>query len=469
VLTQPLRHRSRIHAAAGCQQFDQNRRHTRLALAGRQVQNPQVLLGRPRRLLPTQLVVSHAKVTAGKQFVPVAVIGERSRLADQPVDDVPVVDPLLATPTQTRHLVPQLLGVPHLNHLGVQACLHFLADEPAGHRVDVPLHLDNAARFHAHPQPLARLQAVTRQRSQQRHFFRQTAGSSGVLLREHLPQEVQVVLPAAEVAAAAHHQRLVHGALELVVALLGIAVLVALAGLDGLALQAVVGQQRLVALLERLRPFDARLHGRGQPISPMQLRHAAQFPQGVLQAFAEALQALRKTDRSRLPIGVGENEMIDQVVERNALDGHVQVGAVGEIAGRQPTGVMHLGEENLLGGSALGAPDLDPALQGAQLAVGEASGEASLQVGEKGLGLQSGVELQLGFEFGPDLDEGVRACSPVPVHARDLAGQLAEAAILARRLGIHADSGGRHFFGNSLPVEATEDPHLLIGDHRKPP
>ena len=38
----------------------------------------------------------------------------------------------------------------------------------------------------------------------------------------------------------------------------------------------------------------------------------------------------------------------------------------------------------------------------------------------------------------------------------DLAGQLAEAAILARRLGIHADSRGRHLFGNPLPVEATE-------------
>lgn len=114
------------------------------------MQNPQVLLGRPRRLLHAQHVVGHAKVTAGKQFVPVAIIGERPRLADQPVDDVPVVDPLLATSAQTRHLVPQLLGVPHLNHLGVQAGLHFLADQPAGHRVDVPLHFDDAARFHPH-------------------------------------------------------------------------------------------------------------------------------------------------------------------------------------------------------------------------------------------------------------------------------------------------------------------------------
>jgi len=408
-------------------------------------------------------------VAAGKQLVPVAIIGEGPRLADQPVDDVPVIDALLATATQARHLVSQLLGIPHLNHLGVQARLHLLADQPAGHRVDVALHFDDAARFHAHPQPLARLQSMTRQRSQQRHFLCQAAGAPGVLLREHLPQEGQIAVPAAEVPAAAHHQRLVHGLLELVVALLGVAVLVALAGLDGLALQTIVSQQRLITLLERLRPFDTRLHGRCQPIGAMQLWYAAQFPQGVLQAFAEALQAFRETDRYRLPIGVRKHEMIEQVRERTAVDGHSQIRTVREIAGRQPTGVMHLGEENLLGGSALGAPDLDPALQGAQLTVREASGEASLQVGKKGLGLQAGVALQLLFEFGPDLDEGVRACSPVPVHAHDLAGQLAEAAVLARRLGIHADSGGRHFLGNPLPVEATEPPHLLIGDHREPP
>ena len=155
---------------------------------------------------------------------------------------MPVIDTLLATTTQPRHLVSQFLGIPHLNHLGVQAGFHPLADQPTGHRVDVPLHFDNAARFHTHPQPLARLQAMTRQRSQQRHFLRQMAGSSGVLLSEHLPQERQVAVPAAEVPAATHHQRLVHGPLELVVALLDVTVLVALAGLDGLTLQTVVPQ-----------------------------------------------------------------------------------------------------------------------------------------------------------------------------------------------------------------------------------
>ena len=68
---------------------------------------------------------------------------------------------------------------------------------------------------------------------------------------------------------------------------------------------AVMRCQRLVARLERFRFFAAWLHRRRQPIGAMALGHAAQFPQGVLHPFAETLQALRKTDRARLPVRIG--------------------------------------------------------------------------------------------------------------------------------------------------------------------
>lgn len=469
MLTQPLSHGGRIHTAVFIQQVHQHRLDSRLAFARRQVQNPQVLLGRTRGLLLAQHVVGHAEVAAGKQILTVAIVGERPGLADQPVDDVPIVDAMLATSTQAWQQLYQFLGVPHLDALGVQAGVHPFADQPAGHRVDVVLHFDDAARFHAHPQPLARIQALTRQRPQERHFLCQPHGATGVVLPALLAQERQVAIPAREVPAAPHHQRLVHTPLELIVALFRVAVLVALAGLDGLALQAVVTQQRLITLLERFRPFDARLHRRRQPIRAMQLRHAAQFPQRVLQPFAETLQTFREAERDRLPIGVREHEMIEHVHKRTAVDGHAQVGTVGEIAGSKPTGMMNLGEEDLFGRPALGPPTLDLPLQRPQLAVGEAAREAALQVGKKRLRFQAGVDLQLRLDFGPDLDEGVRTCSPVPVHAHDLAGQLAEAAVLACRLGIHADAESRLLFGNPLPVEAPELPHLLIGDHREPP
>jgi len=469
LLTQLLPHGGRIHTAVFFQQFHQHRLDSRLALACRQVQNPQIFFVRPRRLTLAQHVVGHAEVAAGKQILTVAIVGERPGLADQPVDDVPIVDAMLATSAQAWQPLHQLLGVPHFDALGKQAGVHPFADQSAGHRVDVVLHLDDAARFHTHTQPLARLQALTRQRPQQRHFLCQPRGPTDVFLPALLAQERQVAVPAGEVSAAPHHQRLVHTPLELVVALFRVAVLVALAGLDGLAMQAVVTQQRLITLLERLRSFDARLHGRRQPIRAMHLRHAAQFPQRVLQPVAEALQAFREAERDRLPIGVREHEMIEQVRKRTAVDRHAQVAAVREVAGSEPTWMMDLGEEDLFGRPALGPPTPDLALQRPQLAVGEAAREAALQVGKKRLRFQAGVDLQLRFDFGPDLGEGVRTCSPAPVHAHDLAGQLAEPAVLACRLGIHADAKSRHLFGNPLPVEETELPHLLIGDHREPP
>jgi hypothetical protein len=66
------------------------------------MQQPHVFLGRPLGSLLQQDVVGHAEAAAGKQIRLVAVVGEGPRLADQPVDDVPVVDAMLATATQSR-------------------------------------------------------------------------------------------------------------------------------------------------------------------------------------------------------------------------------------------------------------------------------------------------------------------------------------------------------------------------------
>jgi len=155
VLTQLLRHHRRIHAAVRRQQFHQRCLDPRLALACGQVQNPQVLLGRSARLPLAEHVIDHAEVAAGKHLCLIAVVGERPRLAHQPVDHVPVVDAVLAPAAQARQPLDQLLGIPDLHLLGVQSHFHPLADQPAEHRVIVPRHMDDAAFVHAGTQPLA--------------------------------------------------------------------------------------------------------------------------------------------------------------------------------------------------------------------------------------------------------------------------------------------------------------------------
>jgi hypothetical protein len=238
--------------------------------------------------------------------------------------------------------------------------------------------------------------------------------------------------------------------------------------LDRLPLQPVVPQQGLIPLVER-GPGCPWRHGGRQAVGAVQQRHAAQFPQGVLQPLAEALVALGEADGAGLPVRVGQHEVVDEVVERHAGYGHVQVGAVREVTGRQPAGVMHLSEEDLLRRSVLGPPLPDVPLQRAELAVGEAAGEAALQVGEQGLGLQAGVEAEQLFEARPDVGERVGPGTPVAVHASDLRGQLAEAAVRAGGLGVEAGLGGGQFLGQPFAVEAEELADLLIGDHREPP
>ena len=74
-------------------------------------------------------------------------------------------------------------------------------------------------------------------------------------------KEPFVVLSILEIAAAAEHQRLIDGRLESVMALLGVSILMGLAGVDGLSFQAVVGQQGAITLLEQITIAKV-IHGR---------------------------------------------------------------------------------------------------------------------------------------------------------------------------------------------------------------
>jgi hypothetical protein len=287
-------------------------------------------------------------------------------------------------------------------------------------------------------------------------------------LGEQLPEESSVAVTASEVAAAPQHQGLVEGGLEAVVPLLDVTVLVALAGLNRLPAEAVVPQQGLVASLEHVG-VGPRLHRRRQPVGAMHLGYAAQLPQGVLQALAEALQTLRETDRARLPIRVGEHEVVNQVREGTAGNRHPQFIAVRKVRSGQPAGVVDLSEEDLLGWALLSPPPLDPSLQGPQLAVAETAGILPLQSLEDGLGFQARVEGQLFLQLGPDLDEGVGSRPPGVLHAY-LARQLAQPPVLACGLLVHAGLGRRPPLGLLLVIEAEQAADLLIGDpHLEPP
>jgi hypothetical protein len=286
-------------------------------------------------------------------------------------------------------------------------------------------------------------------------------------LPKQLPQEHRVRGPVGKIPTATQHQGLVQGALELPMALFHIAVLMRLRRVDRLALQAVVLQQRLVTALKG-RSIAAGWHRGRQGVGAMHTGNAAQFGQGALQALAEALEALGEADAAGLPVRVGQHEMVDQVRERLAVDGHLQAGRVREIGRAQLAGLVGLAEEHLLGRPVQGTPLLDVSLQGAQLALGKAAGVLPLKPVKHGLGLQTRVDDQLLLDARPHLRKRVGPRSPGMLHAH-LAGQLAEPAVLACSLVVDAGPGGGLALGQSLVVQAAQTADVQIGDHPKPP
>lgn len=397
----------------------------------------------------------------------IAVLRERPRLPHQPVDDVTVVHPLLVPAAQPRLTLHQLLRVPHLDVLGIQPHFDLLADQPAGHHVTVPLHVNQTALVHTTTPPLARFQPPRRQRTQHRQLFGQPLPAPGVESLRQPAQETLVLLATRKIAAATQHQGLIHRLLETPMPLLDVAVLMSVVGLDLLADHPVVTQQALITLRELL-PLGQVVYRRAQTIRPMTLRDAAQIVQSVLQSFTQALKALREAQRHRLPVRVGQHEVVDHVLEALAGNGYAQLSHVREVRRGQPAGFMHLAEEHFLGRPRRGPPAPHLPLQGPQLSVAEPARVTPLQLDEDRLGLQAGLLLEQRAHFRPDLGERIEPRGPI-MRPGQFAGQLLLPSILACRLVVHVRPRRRHGQCLARRQQPTQSPYLRVRNHRKPP
>jgi hypothetical protein len=149
------------------------------------------------------------------------------------------------------------------------------------HRIDVVVHVDQAAARHGHVPPLTHLQPPRRQRPQPRLLFGQPGRPARVALPTHVFEKRRIRLPTNKVPAAAQQQRLLHRILEVPMRRLGIAVLVGLPRLNLLPHQSVMRQQRLIAL-GKLLPLRQVVDRAAHAIAAVPLGHAAQFRQRIL-------------------------------------------------------------------------------------------------------------------------------------------------------------------------------------------
>ena len=169
-------------------------------------------------------------------------------------------------------------------------------------------------------------------------FGGEPLGTAAVPLSEELAEKLLIGRSVVEVAAAAQHEGLINSLFESVMAVFDISILVCLAGVDGLRFQAIVSQQGAVTLLEQI-PVAKVIHRGGEPIGAVDLGNPSQFPEGVLQPLAEALETFGETDRARFPVGVGQDEVIDHVIKRLAGQRDSQTVHMSEVGGASWPGV----------------------------------------------------------------------------------------------------------------------------------
>jgi hypothetical protein len=383
------------------------------------------------------------------------------------VNDVPVVDGVLVAAHQTRQRVHLASRVPDFHTLGIQPGFDFLAHQTAMHRVGVAVQVDQASRVHAHRQPQATVLPLGRQGCENGEFLGVALLAGRVARGRHVVEKVAVVVATAEIAAATQEQRLVHGGLEMSMRRLAVAVLVRLTHVDPLAGQAIMFQQAAIAAL-KLTLGRQVVDRRAQAVAAMPARHAAQFPQGVLQTVGQGLERLRNAQGHGFPVGVGEHEVINHVLEGFAEEGDAQRVHAGEVRGRQIARMMHLAEHHRPRLPRRGPPALDTPLEGAALALRKLPGMLFQEPIEQGFGVQTRLRFQPFLDLGPQIGERIL---PRPIGAWPLlrTGQNSQIAKLACRLLVHSSPPGcdrQPLVGLKV---LKQSPHLSIRDHRKPP
>ena len=131
--------------------------------------------------------------------------------------------------------------------------------------------------------------------------------------------------------------------------LLGDAVFMALAAIDAGGAEAVVVQQGGVVVVKRSAAAAAHLVGGGRSIvAAHHLRHAAQGPEGRLQAMLQRQEGLAGGDLRATPPRVAEDQLEQLVPVGLTRDGHPQGAAMGEVELGFPARWMLLGEVHLL-------------------------------------------------------------------------------------------------------------------------
>ncbi len=409
---------------------------------GRMVQNLQIFLGaRPFVTAFAKPIVGQTEARGRKQVLTIDIVGERARLPHQLVDDMSIVNGVFVPADQARPRLHMMIRVPDLDAIGIQPGFDPFADEPARHRISVAMNVNQTAGVDLAGHLQTTVEPLIGQCPERRRLFGQAVAPAGVAGLHHLLQEHHILVAAGEVAAAAQEQRLIHGRLEMPVRRFTVAVLVRLSDVDALTIHAVVREQVAIARLKLTRHRQI-IHRRGQAVAAMAPRRTAEFPERFLQTVGQGLERLRRANIHRLPVRVGQHEVVHQVIERLPRDGDAQVVHVGEVRRPEIPGLMDLPEHDRAVRPGQGAPLTHPPLESPAMRVEKRPRMFPAQPVEQCLCQQPRLGPQPLFHGRPHIGKGI---DPGPIGARlfALARQRRIVAVETRRFVGHACPPGR--------------------------
>lgn len=295
---------------------------------------------------------------------------------------------------QPGHLLDQHIAVPDFDEVGIDPHVDFFPDQTTGDGIGVALDLDRALRVDADAtDPRSAVQFRGRQLAKDSPLLFELGETPCVSLAHQLLEEVRIFLTGGEVPTAPKQQGLFNGRLQMTVGGLDIPVFMGFPNVDPLRSDSVVLHQVTVSRLEIVivrKVVDRRT----QAVAAMLAGNASQLPQGVLQTATEGLERLGETNRNGLPIGVGEREMVEQVLERLTADRNPQRPHVGKIRCAQIPGKVDLGKHDFPVRPASRSPRLNPTFKRPSLVIRKPPFVLFLEPSEEGKGTQLGLGLQ---------------------------------------------------------------------------
>jgi hypothetical protein len=437
-----------------------------LAFASGKFQNLHVLLiGNLLGVSRLKQVVGDPKLTRREHLFTIAVILKRTRLTNQRINHMTIVDGLSVLAKQSFHRLHVVVLMSHDDLLGSNPHIDFRTDQPTRNRVRVGTHLDRTARANTEStQHIVRIEPLVRQPRQSRLFFMETFATIGVGTCDDLFDEHHVLIAAGKVTTASQQERLIDSVLDMSVGRFDVAVLVSTARVGSFRLAAVVLHECRVAIGERLAA-GVILDGGTKRIGSMSLRHSAEFPKRFLNAFTQGLKRFRETERDRFDVAVSQHAMKEPVIESRSSNLHVQRIHNREVAGGQSGRMMKLLKVDRLAWPMQAPPLSYASLKGSASGVGKRAGLGLLQPLEERLGFEEWFGFESLLDFAPNVGERI-AASSIIAWLLSLRRQTRIVTIVTRSLLIHECHPCRRGQWLALSKHPPQFLGLSIGNHR---